>query len=194
MVIHYLLTCFPTTYEVESGGAFLRGISSRYYPWSFSICHHYSVLFSVFSSYFPSGFMHGDVIADNWLSLHADSECDTTSAAYNIGKLKLFTTLQKHSELASGTALFLNKRVDPCLLIVIDERFLISSYGANKYYDSLDSIRYKRFARSVTKRTFNLPSLPQRQSASTASVSTIKSSRGLVITMILKTGKNMDKY
>lgn len=45
--------------------------------------------------------MYGDVIADNLLFLHAFSGCDTTSAAYNMDKLKFLITLEKHPELAS---------------------------------------------------------------------------------------------
>lgn len=113
--------------------------------------------------YCPSGFMYGDVIADNLLFLHVFSGCDTTSAAYNMDKLKFLETLENHPELASGTALFLNKRVDPALLAVIGERFFISLYGGNKDDNSLDSLRYKRYAKSVTKSTFNLSSLPPTQ-------------------------------
>uniref|UniRef100_V5I848 Tesmin/TSO1-like CXC domain-containing protein n=1 Tax=Anoplophora glabripennis TaxID=217634 RepID=V5I848_ANOGL len=106
--------------------------------------------------------MYGEVIADNLLFLHAFSGCDTTSAAYNIGKMKFLATLETRPELASGTALFLNERVDPTLLTAVGERFFISLYGGNKD-DSLDSLRYKRFAKSVTKNTFNLSSLPPTQ-------------------------------
>ncbi|GBP26029.1 hypothetical protein EVAR_20043_1 [Eumeta japonica] len=113
--------------------------------------------------YSASGFMYGDVIANNLLFLHAFSGCDTTSAPYNIGKMKFVKTLEKHLEFASGTALFLNKRVDPALLTVIGERFFISLYGGNKDDNSLDSLRYKQFAKAVTKSTFNLSSLPPTQ-------------------------------
>lgn len=82
-----------------------------------------------------------------------------------MGKLKFLKNLEKHPELASGTALFLNKRVDPALLAVIGERFFISLYGGKKDDNSLDSLRYKRFAKSVTKNTFNLSSLLPTQDA-----------------------------
>lgn len=73
-----------------------------------------------------SGFMDGDIVVDNLLFRHALSGGDTASAAYNIGKLKFLTILEKHPELASGTALFLNKWVDPTFLIFVSERFFIS--------------------------------------------------------------------
>ncbi|GBP62239.1 hypothetical protein EVAR_44647_1 [Eumeta japonica] len=44
--------------------------------------------------YSASGFMYGDVIANNLLFLHAFSGCDTTSAPYNIGKMKLEETFR----------------------------------------------------------------------------------------------------
>ncbi|CAD6231375.1 GSCOCG00012225001-RA-CDS, partial [Cotesia congregata] len=53
--------------------------------------------------------------------------------------------------------------VDPALLTVIGERFFISLYGGNKDDNSLDSLRYKQFAKAVTKSTFNLSSLPPTQ-------------------------------
>lgn len=88
--------------------------------------------------YSPSGFIYGDVIAENLLFLHAFSGCDTTSAAYNIGKLKFIKIMEKHLELASGTALSLSDKVDPSLLTVIGERFFVALYGGNKE-DTLDN-------------------------------------------------------
>ncbi|KAK9892924.1 hypothetical protein WA026_022792 [Henosepilachna vigintioctopunctata] len=79
--------------------------------------------------------------------------CDTTSAAYNMGKLKFIKIMQKHPELASGTALFLSEKVDPSLLTLVGERFFVALYSGNKD-DSLDTMRYKRFAKTVTKNTF----------------------------------------
>ncbi|KAK9872316.1 hypothetical protein WA026_017124 [Henosepilachna vigintioctopunctata] len=90
--------------------------------------------------------------------------CDTTSAAYNMGKLKFIKIMQKHPELASGTALFLSEKVDPSLLTLVGERFFVALYSGNKD-DSLDSMRYKRFAKTVTKNTFSLSSLPPTQDA-----------------------------
>ncbi|KAK0160412.1 hypothetical protein PV328_007823 [Microctonus aethiopoides] len=71
--------------------------------------------------------------------------CDTTSAAYNIGKMKFLTTLQKHPDLASGVALFSNQRVNCSLLSIVAERFFIAVHGGSRD-DSLDGLRYKRFA------------------------------------------------
>lgn len=61
--------------------------------------------------YCPSGFKYDDVIAENLLFLHAFSGCDTTSAAYNMGKVKFIKILQKHPKLASGTKLFMSEKV-----------------------------------------------------------------------------------
>ena len=72
--------------------------------------------------------------------------------------------MEKHPELAGGTALFLSEKVDPSLLTLVGERFFIALYGGNKD-DSLDGLRYKRFAKTVTKNSFNLSSLPPTQDA-----------------------------
>ena len=81
------------------------------------------------------------------LFLHAFSGCDTISAAYNMGKLKFIKIMEKHPELAGGTALFLSEKVDSSLLTLVGARFFIALYGGNKD-DSLDGLRYKRFAKT----------------------------------------------
>lgn len=76
--------------------------------------------------------MYGDLITQNLLLHHAFSGCDTTSAAYNMGKLKFIKIMRKHPELARGTALFLSEKVDPSLLTLGGERFFVTSYGGNR--------------------------------------------------------------
>lgn len=105
----------------------------------------------------------GDMIANNLLFLHAFSGCDTTSAPYSMGKMKFITTFEKNPELASGIALFLKEKVDLTLLSAVGERFFIALYGGDKKDATLDDLRYKRFAKSVTRNHFNLCSLPPTQ-------------------------------
>ncbi|KYN17594.1 hypothetical protein ALC57_10109, partial [Trachymyrmex cornetzi] len=86
--------------------------------------------------------------------------CDTTSALFNVGRKKFMTVLRKNPQLKSAAQLFRAKDIDTEVLVAAGERFLIAVYGGEKQETSLSSLRYKRFAKSVTKSTFNLSTLP----------------------------------
>lgn len=115
--------------------------------------------------YSPASLKCGRSVAENILFLHAFSGCDTTSCLFNVGKSRFITTLQKHPELQSVVKIFQHKHVDPEELVSAGERFLVALYGGDKQEDSLNTLRYKRFAKSVTKTKFNLASLPPTRNA-----------------------------
>lgn len=46
--------------------------------------------------YFPKHLQYEEIVADNTLFLHAFSGCDTTSAVFNIGKIKSIKSFEKN--------------------------------------------------------------------------------------------------
>lgn len=114
--------------------------------------------------YSTHSFKHGEASAENILFLHAFSGCDTTSVIFNIGKIKFITTLDKNPFLRSTVKLFKETDVNPAIIETAGESFLVALYGGSKN-DTLDSLRYLRFAKSVTKSKCNLASLPPTKEA-----------------------------
>lgn len=115
--------------------------------------------------YSSQSFQYGEAIADNILFLHAFSGCDITSALYNIGKNKFFSILEKNPHLNNTVQIFKQREIDPEIIATVGERFLIALYGGNKGTETLDSLRYQRFAKSITKSKFNLALLPPTREA-----------------------------
>lgn len=106
-----------------------------------------------------------EAVAKNILFLHAISGCDTTSALFNQGKLKFLSLLDKNDSLLDTIAIFQDLEADVDALAAAGEAFLLALYGGSSTKDTLDSLRYKNFVKSVSKNKFNLASLPPTRDA-----------------------------
>lgn len=98
------------------------------------------------------------------LFCHAFTGCDTTSAIFNKGKLKLSTLLEKSEYLQNAIDIFLNVNSDPDAIDEAGEKVLVALYGG-KNENNLNNLRYDGFTRSITKSKFNLASLPPTKAA-----------------------------
>lgn len=105
-----------------------------------------------------------DTVANNILFLHAISGCDTTSALFNQGKLKFLSLLDKNDSLVEAIAIFQELEADVNALARAGEFFLLALYGGSFEKDTLDSLRYQYFTKSVSKNKF-LASLPPTRDA-----------------------------
>ncbi|KYN08445.1 hypothetical protein ALC62_00577 [Cyphomyrmex costatus] len=117
------------------------------------------------ASRFSSASFRNESISEHIFFLHAISSCDTTSAFFIIGKKKFLSILQKNPELRSCVNLFKAKDIDPEVLVSAGERFLIALYGGDKNETSLNSLRFKHYAKSALKSRFNVSTLPPTTSA-----------------------------
>lgn len=98
------------------------------------------------------------------LFYHAFTGCDTTSAIFNKGKLKITTLLKKFVNLEIAIDTFLDRKSDPDSIDAAGENVLVALYGGQNE-DSLNKLRYDGFSRSITKSKFNLASLPPTKAA-----------------------------
>lgn len=114
--------------------------------------------------YTPDSMKYGSVIKSNILFLHAFSGTDTTSAFFKQGKLKFVNLLEKHEELQELVALFKKPHVDPAKIAEAGRSFIFRLYG-NRECESLGDLRYQCFAKSLSKSTFTLASLPPTDAA-----------------------------
>jgi len=112
--------------------------------------------------YSAKSFKHVSVI-DHIFLLHAFTGCDTTSAIYNIGKMKLINILEKNDELREVLYMFKKRKLDIDVLTAAGEKIFFMFCGTGEV--SLNSLRYKQFVKSVTETKFNLSSLPPTAAA-----------------------------
>lgn len=103
-------------------------------------------------------------LARHILFYHAFTGCDTTSAIFNQGKLKVTTLSKKFENLEIAIDTFVNRNSDPDSIDAAGEKVLVALYGG-KTEDSLNKLRYDGFSRSITKSKFNLASLPPTKAA-----------------------------
>lgn len=113
----------------------------------------------------PQSFKYKAAVADHILFIHAFSGCDTTSAIFGIGKIKFITTLQNNKQLVDVLRIFKEQDADLEKVASAGERFLIHLYGGDASKDTLHTLRYLRFTRSIIKIKFNLASLPPTKEA-----------------------------
>lgn len=96
---------------------------------------------------------------------HAFSGCDSTSAFFGHGKVKLLTALEKSHHLQEQAAVFLKPQARPVEIATAGEKLIVAMYGG-KDNDTLNSLRYHLFAKAAAKTTFNLARLPPTSDAS----------------------------
>lgn len=99
------------------------------------------------------------------LFLHAFSGCDTTSSLFNQGKTKFCTLIAKNRAVHEIIELFNQQDATPEEIAEAGVRFLVALYGGNMDKESLEEIRFQRFATSTLKSKFNLASLPPTKDA-----------------------------
>lgn len=99
------------------------------------------------------------------LFLHAFSGCDTTSSLFNQGKMKFCSLVEKNTQLNAIIGVYNDEAEKPEETEDAGARFLVTLYGGDMEKESLEEIRYKRFAKSSIKSKFNLASLPPTKDA-----------------------------
>lgn len=115
--------------------------------------------------YSPNKFKFSDAAKNNILFLHAFSGCDTTSAFFRQVKMKFVNTLEKSKYLQDAVEIFKDDCVTADEIDTVGQKFLEAIYGDKRTQTSLDSIRYDRFTKTITKTNINLASLPPTQAA-----------------------------
>ncbi|KYN12193.1 hypothetical protein ALC57_15644 [Trachymyrmex cornetzi] len=104
-------------------------------------------------------------VAENIAFVHAFSGCDSTSALFNQGKIKLLNILKQNTQLNEIVEIFREENADSHNISEAGERVLAALYGYSDDVRSLNDIRYYCFTRSVYKTKFNLASLPPTEDA-----------------------------
>lgn len=100
------------------------------------------------------------------LFLHALTGCDTTSALFNKGKLKVMTMFEKHPDLTHSAQIFQAENCPPDTVFQNGKRFLLAMYGAPKDEVNLDKFRYTQFIKATRlNRPVKLSSLPPTSEA-----------------------------
>ena len=98
------------------------------------------------------------------LFCHAFGGCDTASALFNQGKIKIADILLKKPKLQDRTAVFMDPNAEPLEIEKAGEKMLVALYKGNDV-QSLDELRYIAYGRSMTKSKFNLACLPPTTAA-----------------------------
>ncbi|KAL7286445.1 hypothetical protein TKK_0019393 [Trichogramma kaykai] len=95
------------------------------------------------------------------LFLHAFSGCDTTSAFFNQGKLKLIKLLKKNKHLILEAEKFYDVKADMASIGFAGINIIRELYGAKKKEETtLNELRYNLFAKLCKKGSVKLESLP----------------------------------
>lgn len=116
------------------------------------------------TSIFSSNSLKKEQLAAHILTCHAFTGCDTTSAFFNQGKMKLTTLVLQESQIQEAVKCFKVPNAQPDDLDDAGEKILVKMYGG-KLPKSLNDLRYEGFARSLTKSKYNLCSLPPTKAA-----------------------------
>jgi hypothetical protein len=109
--------------------------------------------------YSPRSFQHSEKVKNSLLFLHAFSGCDTTSSLYRQGKKKFVKLAVQDEKLLEINEVFMCKDAHPDIIAEAGQTFLVALYGG-KNGDTLNSLRFQLFAKSLVKPTFSLASLP----------------------------------
>lgn len=95
------------------------------------------------------------------LFIHTFIGCDTTSSIFGQGKIKLSSIINKSPGMKEITQTFLNPLSSPDEIAVAGEKVLSALYTGDIHPDqSLDTLRFTLFAKSVSKRKVDLARLP----------------------------------
>lgn len=109
-----------------------------------------------------------NVVCDNLLFLYAVTGCDTTSAIFNMGKIKAYKLLAADNVLRESMKIFNSSFAEEIEICSAGEKFLLHLYGGSDC-GSLDEYRYKMYAKKVAKMSlnskFDLAALPPTSSA-----------------------------
>ena len=97
--------------------------------------------------------------------MHAFTGCDTTSAFYNQGKMKIIKTLLSNSELVDKVEVFNTANAAKNDIISVRNYMIMALYGAKKNCHSLNEYRYNCFKKCTFKNSFKLENLPPTESA-----------------------------
>lgn len=108
--------------------------------------------------YSTNSFKHKD-LQSYLLFLHAFTGCDTTSAPYLQGKLKLISLLQKEKDVQGHADIFNNKRSLPQHIEAAGRAVFVALYGGASQ-NTLADVRFKKFNQCAAKTKINLCSLP----------------------------------
>nr|CAI5830024.1 unnamed protein product [Callosobruchus analis] len=95
--------------------------------------------------------------AEHILVYHAMTGCDTTSALFGHGKVKIASLLDKNPNLQVGFSRFQDSSATQNKIALAGERILVSLYNGRPN-DTLSDLGYAGFARSLTKSKYNLAS------------------------------------
>lgn len=111
--------------------------------------------------------IYGPNAAKNLLFLHAISGCDTTSAPFNLGKMKTMTALQKSPDLVSLTEVFLQDKADKTTIASNGEQFILNLYrkAGDTNCTNLNELRYKGYKKMAGSGRVKLESLPPTSDA-----------------------------
>lgn len=118
----------------------------------------------VAKSLYSSQSCKDDSIRKYILLLHAFTGCDSTSALFNQGKIKVINNLKKRTYVKEAMNAFYDENADPDGIDAAGEKIFVAIYGGQPD-EELNTLRYNYFARSVTKSKFNLSSLPASKAA-----------------------------
>ena len=92
--------------------------------------------------------------------IHAFSGCDTTSAFFRQGKLKLISTLLKDEDLTQDAMIFNSSNADSVQIIKTGFKIIASLYCGSEWKSvSLNTLRYLCFKKFSKQKTFNLAML-----------------------------------
>lgn len=118
---------------------------------------------SLFSS---TSFNHGELSFTPGLVLfvHAFSACDTTSALFWHGKIKMLDVLQKHPWLIDVATIFLQPEVTHEEIGSAGNKLLVALYGGG-VTSTLHTLRYEIFVRSAASAKIHLARLPPTEEA-----------------------------
>ncbi|GBL74096.1 hypothetical protein AVEN_230996-1 [Araneus ventricosus] len=100
--------------------------------------------------------------------MQAMSECDTTSALFNYGKMKCVLTLKNNHDLLKVIEIFKNPDITPEAVVDAGNRFLVALNGypisaSDTLY--LNNVRYKYYMKSSFTKSSNMTSLPPTEAA-----------------------------
>ncbi|GBM09480.1 hypothetical protein AVEN_141399-1 [Araneus ventricosus] len=96
------------------------------------------------------------------------SECDTTSALFNYGKMKFVQTLKNNPDLLKVIEIFKNPDITPAAVVDAGNRFLVVLYGypiSTSDTPSLNNVSYKCYIKSSFNKSSNMASLPPTEAA-----------------------------
>lgn len=114
--------------------------------------------------YTANSFKHAH-IRDLIACVHAFRGCDTTSAFFKQGKLKLVNILQKNSALANELRIFNREDANCKELAEIGCKIITAMYGEKALNKTtLNDFRYKCFKKYCRNNTFKLAALPPCES------------------------------